>query len=363
MNTALFAFKIAEEAGLDRELNKVIDKIVDASPIDFGIQDIVDPIIETVPVIANLANISIDVDSIVDGTFTLVQKVDELVNIEPLEYDDLLKNIDIATDIDNKLADAVNFLEGIENKIEEEYKKFTDNELEYIGDITKKAVEKAMKAPFIIASISAIVALAVLTKSSRYIPRIINKVTARVRTFAKNLARKIKTWIQNFKTKIKNQKAKAKANKNKTKKAKEKAEKQKRDTDNRLKKKIDRLDTKDMKKHIDDIKQSVNDRISYFRNILKDKSFSIASYASILFLVFEDTRNFIFDVMGNFADFALDIAKGIIRLIPSLIDILKSAWKLLITGIDTTTILIFLAPALVLFYFMTYYIQLLNRIY
>jgi hypothetical protein len=363
MNTALFALKIAEIAGLDKEIEKVFDKIVDASPVDFGIQDIVEPIIETVPIIANLTNITLDVDSVVEETFTLAQKADELVGIEPLDYDDLLKNIDKVTDIDNKLDNTLNFLDDVENKIDAEYKKFTDNELEYIEHITKKAVEQAMKAPFIIASISAIVAIAVLTKSSKYISRIISKVTAKVKTFAKKLATKIKTWIQNLKTKIKNLKPKVKNNKTRAKKAKDKALKRKRDTDNRINKKLQQIDTKDIKKSVDDIKNSVNDRILQFGMILKDKSFSFASYSSVLFLILDDTRNLILNTLGNFGKFVLDVAKGIVRLIPSLINVLKSTWKLIITGIDVTTILIFLTPALATFYLMTYYIQLLNGNY
>lgn len=363
MNTALFALKIAEIAGLDKEIEKVFDKIVDASPVDFGIQDIVDPIIETVPLIANLTNMTIDIDSVVEGTFTLAQKADDLVDVEPLEYDDLLKSVDEVTSIDDKLDNAINFFDDMENKIEAEYKKFTDNELKYIEDITKKAVEKAMKAPFIIASISAIVAIAILTKSSKYISRIISKVTAKVKTFAKKLATKIKTWIQNLKTKIKNLKPKVKNNKARTKKAKDKALKRKRDTDNRITKKIKQIDTKDIKKYVDDIKGSVNDRITQFGKILKDKSFSVSSYGSVLFLLIEDTRNLILNTLGNFANFALDIAKGIVNLIPSFIKVLKSTWKLILTGINVTTILLFLTPALTLFYFMTYYIQLLNRNY
>jgi hypothetical protein len=97
--------------------------------------------------------------------------------------------------------------------------------------------------------------------------------------------------------------------------------------------------------------------------VLKDKSFSVASYGSVLFLVLDDTRNLILNTLGNFADFALDIAKGIVGLIPSLIKVLKSTWKLIIVGIDVSTILLFLAPVLTAFYFMTYYIQLLNGNY
>lgn len=362
MNTALFALKIAEIAGLDKELDKAFDKIVDASPVDFGIEDIVDPIIETVPVISDLTSLTIDIDAVVEGTFTLAQKADDLANIEPLEYDDLLKSVDEVLDIDNKLDNAISYFDNMENKIEAEYKKFTDNELKYIEDVTKKAVEKAMTAPFIIASISAIVALAILTKSSKYISRIINKVTSKVKTFAKKLATKIKTSIQNLKTKIMNLKPKVKSNKARTKKAKDKILKLKRDTDNRIKKKL-AFDTKDIKDSIDGLKISVNDGITRFRLLLRDKSFSVSSYGSILFLLIGDTRNFIVDIIGNFTEFALDVAKSIVRLIPSLINVLKNVWKLLMTGVDTITVIIFLAPALFLFYFITYYIQLLNRIY
>lgn len=362
MNTALFALKIAELAGLDKELDKAFDKIVNASPVDFGIEDIVNPIIETVPVIANLTSLTIDIDSIVEGTLTLAQKADDLTDIEPLEYDDLLKSVDEVIDIDNKLDNAMSYFDNMENKIEAEYKKFTDNELKYIEDVTKKAVEKAMKAPFIIASISAIVALAILTKSSKYISRIISKVTSKVKTFAKKLATKIKTWIQNLKTKIKSLKPKVKSNKARTKKAKDKILKLKRDTDNRIKKKL-AFDTKDIKESINNIKSSVNDRITQFRLLLKDKSFSLSSYGSVLFLLIEDTRNFIVNMIGNYANFVLDIAKDIVRLIPSLIDVLKSGLKLLLSSVDVATVIMFLAPALFLFYFITYYIQLLNRIY
>ena len=77
----------------------------------------------------------------------------------------------------------------------------------------------------------------------------------------------------------------------------------------------------------------------------------------------EETVEFAGEFGWNTLEFIGDVLKDLIKLIPYLIRFLKSCLTLLKYAYPVVLILLFIAPALVIYYYTTYYVQLLERRY
>lgn len=116
--------------------------------------------------------------------------------------------------------------------------------------------------------------------------------------------------------------------------------------------------------------QSVKDVASDFTSNIKNFGLEIEDVAKDLGGVFdasfsyvEETVEFFGEFGFNTVDFIWDFLKDLVKLLPYLIRFLKSCLKLLEYSFPVMLILLFLSPALSIYYFTTYYIQILERRY
>lgn len=354
------AFFIAEKVGMDKELDKLFDKIVRASGIDLEIQEIIDPLIETIPAIRNLSNVDIGLKEV--ETDDIINFVDGLNpnNLDYTELEDALNKLNV---FDNTVKNTVDFFNSFDDKISQEYDRFDKDKDGYILDLIEKAALKAMESPLIIGGIAGITALAVLSSSSKvrsYVKRIFDKVKARIKQLVKNLIAKVKNWIKALKQRVKNLIQKLKKLKDKIKKLIDRIKQKLKEILSKFKKSLKKFDTKNISKALKDFKELILKNFDDVFKVLKT-----LTYGSLLgtFLIIDDTRKFLTELFGELLDFTTDVLKNIALLIPYLIDTFKASLKLLYAGFDTATILIFLFPALFLTYLVVYYIQLLEGKY
>jgi hypothetical protein len=74
-----------------------------------------------------------------------------------------------------------------------------------------------------------------------------------------------------------------------------------------------------------------------------------------------ETGKFLGDITVGTLEFMLDVAKQIIKLFPALVRILKSAFEMLEKGYEITTVILLIAPALVIFMYTVILIEILDN--
>lgn len=362
-------FAIASEiVALTGAYDIALDKVMNATPDAFGLKELADPDLSSIPQVKKMMETSNGADEIVNATDDFATRAEEIANVDTWDFDQVQKNFDDTTALDEKAAANVSWIERVTSTIEAEYKQFDANKTKYILEKTAYYAGQAMKSPFVLGLIGSITVLAIFTmgRALRLVGRLTKKVFSKVKDFVKKLVARIKAWMQKLVARLKSLRTRAKANKSRTKKAREKALKRKKDLDAKIGKldaKLKKLDFSKLRKYTDDIRQAINDKFQSTRLGLRNTVLGFGAAGGAFFLFIDETRDFIFDFFGNISNFIIDIFDNIAIIIPALISLLKSAWKLLLAGIDTTTVLLFIAPALVIFYYTTYFIQLLNRNY
>ena len=103
------------------------------------------------------------------------------------------------------------------------------------------------------------------------------------------------------------------------------------------------LDTKETFESIGDILDEVGD--------VTDSAFGYVA----------ETGKFLGDITVGTLEFALDVAKQIIKLFPAMVSILKSAFQMLEKGYEITTVILLIAPALVIFMYAVILIEILDN--
>lgn len=116
--------------------------------------------------------------------------------------------------------------------------------------------------------------------------------------------------------------------------------------------------------------RSVKDVASDFTSGIKNFGLEVEEVTKDLGGVFEASFSYVEETVGfvgefgfNTVDFIWDFLKDLVKLLPYLIRFLKSCLKLLEYSFPAMLVLLFLSPALSIYYFTTYYIQILERRY
>ncbi len=77
----------------------------------------------------------------------------------------------------------------------------------------------------------------------------------------------------------------------------------------------------------------------------------------------ESAASFAANVSIDLIEFAIHIIKQLIKLLPDIRDLIKVAVKLMKYGVETTKIMLLIAPVLLIFYFAVYLIQVFQNKY
>jgi hypothetical protein len=96
---------------------------------------------------------------------------------------------------------------------------------------------------------------------------------------------------------------------------------------------------------------------------IKDIGMGIGGTVKELAEYFESAGKFVGSTSVNIFEFIKEFMKDLIRLIPSIIDLLKSSMILLKYGVESSFILLLLAPIFALLYYTSYLIQILEDKY
>lgn len=120
---------------------------------------------------------------------------------------------------------------------------------------------------------------------------------------------------------------------------------------------------KGLTKSVKDISGDFTSGIKNFGLEVEEVAKDVGGVFEAGFNYVEESAEFVGDFGLNVVDFVWDFLKDLIKLLPYLIRFLKSCLKLLEYSFPVLLVLLFLSPALSIYYYTTYYIQILERRY
>jgi hypothetical protein len=120
---------------------------------------------------------------------------------------------------------------------------------------------------------------------------------------------------------------------------------------------------KGLTKSVKDISGDFTSGIKNFGLEVEEVAKDVGNVFEAGFTYVEETAEFFGEFGLNAVDLIWDLLKDLIKLLPYLIRFLKSCLKLLEYSFPIMLVLLFLSPALSIYYYTTYYIQILERRY
>lgn len=320
LNPVLYAIqisiRIAEEYALNEQFNKLTDELTHVTP--------------------DMLNIPV---------------LDDINVLNSVELSKIL-HLDILTDAVADIPDEFEALFVANEKMnslvanaEDEFKTFWDTRLQYIDDKVYEYLKDIAKNPIFYGIIFGMIGMAVMLrgKCAKYLKRIGRQIATKVKEFVKNNFNKLKEAFNKVLTRIRQKRNTLKTRLNKSANTSKQILKQITKAEEKLLKKEAKSN---FKKFAKDVAKRIADKLKSF----KVRSGMKAIFRRLNSQFFKKMIKFAIRSLDEMFSFLKHFLERMIRIIPHLKQLIASLIILVQLGVETTLILLFLAPILGILY-------------